>query len=338
MAANADSSCPSTESVPDLIDRLNRKYNLVRQKGKRQLARSTVTRSVQQGRVGVSPCKKGPRPKIPDILLDVTATHSEVSQVGTGGELRGKDLKILMGAAALGTPYEGTFKIESAWKKLRKVHPEKLQAANVATGEDARIKWTTYQNLQRWFDDAKADLLDSGLAFNNPVVNERGELLSEIDFRAGECVTRRIINMDETHHDLSITTERGGPRSQIYHNPSLQRGCKRTVKAGRHVTGVYATNAAGEALPPMYVFDLSATIADKNFRVRVSWLDGLPTVEDRYGCPTQVECGSYYAIRSSGSMDDTLFNEYIKRIILPMYLNICKKAMYDPQTGECEVL
>ena len=45
----------------------------------RQLARSTVTRLVQQGRVGVSPCKKDPMPKLPDILLDVTATHSEVS-------------------------------------------------------------------------------------------------------------------------------------------------------------------------------------------------------------------------------------------------------------------
>ena len=67
---------------------------------------------------------------------------------------------------------------------------------------------------------------------------------------------RRIINMDETHHNLSITGGKGGTRAMAYMNPLLQRGHKKTVKAGRHVTGVYATNSsAGEALPPIYIFD-----------------------------------------------------------------------------------
>jgi hypothetical protein len=40
------------------------------------------------------------------------------------------------------------------------------------------------------------------------------------------------------------------------------------VKSSHHVTGVYATNAAGEALPPMYIFDSSVTI-DENFLVKM---------------------------------------------------------------------
>jgi hypothetical protein len=169
------------------------------------------------------------------------------------------------------------------------------------------------------------------------VRSESGELISEVDFRpadrGGDDVKRRIINMDETHHDLSITTERGGPRSTMYHNPLLQRGYKRTVKAGRHVTGVYATNAAGETLPPMYIFDSSANI-ESNFRVKVSWLDGLPNVEGRFGCPTRVESASFYSVRSSGSMDDSLFNDYIDRVILPLYPNISNTTMFDANTGE----
>jgi hypothetical protein len=51
-------------------------------------------------------------------------------------------------------------------------------------------------------------------------------------------VKRRIINMDERHLDLSITSEKGRPRATMHHNPNLQRGKKRLVKAGRHVTGV----------------------------------------------------------------------------------------------------
>jgi hypothetical protein len=50
--------------------------------------------------------------------------------------------------------------------------------------------------------------------------------------------------MDKTHHGLSITGEKGGTRAMAYMNPLLQRGHKKTVKAGRHVTGVYATNSA----------------------------------------------------------------------------------------------
>ena len=334
-ATNEAANQNGTESVACLVARLNTKYNL---NGIRKLSRSTIYRSVQQGHVGQSPSKMGPQPSIPIVLMDILAAHSEVSQVGNGGELRGRDLKRLIGAAVLGTRHENKFKVESAWKKLRTVHPEKIQATKIATAEDARLKWTTFENLQQWFDDAKLDLIVSGLVVDDQEVRtESGELISEVDFRDDD-VKRRIINMDETHHDLSITTERGGPRSTMYHNPLLQRGYKRTVKAGRHVTGVYATNAAGETLPPMYIFDSSANI-ESNYRVKVSWLDGLPNVEGRFGCPTRVESASFYSVRSSGSMDDSLFNDYVDRVILPLYPNISKTAMSDANTGElCDVV
>ena len=40
------------------------------------------------------------------------------------------------------------------------------------------------------------------------------------------------------------------------------------LKAARHVTGAYATNAAGEALPPFYLYNSSAK-SDYKFRVKV---------------------------------------------------------------------
>ena len=87
----------------------------------------------------------------------------------------------------------------------------------------------------------------------------------------------------------------------------------------------------------MYIFDSSATI-EKNFCVKVSWLDGLPTVEGRFGCPSRVESGSFYAVRSSGSMDDSLFNDYIKRVVLPLYPNISRTASFDANTGKSATL
>ncbi|KAI2498179.1 hypothetical protein MHU86_16322 [Fragilaria crotonensis] len=141
--------------------------------------------------------------------------------------------------------------------------------------------------------------------------------------------------MDETHHDLSVTGDKGGSRAVSYHNPLYQRGALRGVKSARHVTGVYATNAAGEASPPFYIYDSSAK-SDENFRVKVSWLEGLPSVvSGQYGCPTLVESDSfYYAVCPRGSMDDTLLNQYIETVIVPLYPNIHKTAEFDPITGK----
>jgi RNA:NAD 2'-phosphotransferase (TPT1/KptA family) len=63
--------------------------------------------------------KQGLAPKIPDILLDVTSLHVEVSQVGKGGRLRGREIKRWLGAAVLETKQKDRFTVESAWKKLR---------------------------------------------------------------------------------------------------------------------------------------------------------------------------------------------------------------------------
>ena len=315
----------SSLSVDKIVSELNRKYNL---DGKKKLSKTTLYRAVRHGNIGVSPMKRGPASKIPDVLLDAVVLHAEVSQVGEGGELRGRDMKRMLGAAVLGTKYDDTFTVASAWKKLRTRHPERLQAGNKVSMEEARSKWTTVNNLEQWFDDVKVDLVKSGLVIDREVRDAEGAFVSEVDFRSDD-VRRRIINMDETHHDLSITGDKGGSRALVYSNPKLQRGYKKTVKAGRHVTGVYATNAAGEALPPLYIFDSGAKI-ESNFRVKLSWLDGLPTITGRFGCPDTIEQASFYSVRARASMDDSLFNDYIERVVLPLYPNISKIAKFDP--------
>ena len=105
-------------------------------------------------------------------------------------------------------------------------------------------------------------MLATGLVENEIVYDENGEMVSEVRFKMHS--ERRLINMDETHHDLSITGDKGGSRAVSYHNPLYQRGAVRGVKSARHITGVYATNAAGEALPPFYIYDSSAKV-EANF-------------------------------------------------------------------------
>ena len=325
-ATNLVASGNTREPAQSICSRLNKEFNL---DGKRKLKRSTVYQAAKDGLAGTSPKKKGPPPKIPLKLLEVLATHAEVCQVADG-ELKSRDIKRLIGASTIGTPHEGAFQAESVWRKVLTEFPASLQAANKVSVEDARAQWTTYDNLNQWFDDVKKDLIATGLVEDKEVLDEEGTLVSEVCFKRDS--QRRIINMDETHHNLSITGDRGGPRNISYHNPSLQRGATRGVKAGRHVTGVYATNADGEALPPFYIFDSMAK-SEENFRVKMDWLVGLPSITGRFGCPTQVESDSFYAVRSRGSMDEELLNQYIETVIVPLYPNMNKTAIFDTRTG-----
>jgi hypothetical protein len=257
----------------------------------------------------------------------LVAAHTEVSQCGDG-ELRGREIKRIIGAAVMETEYASKFTTESVWRKVRFEFPENLQPAHKISVEDARMKWTTHDNLEQWFDDVKDDILKTGLVIDQEVRALDGMLLSELDFQTEE-VKRRFINMDETFHDLSITGDKGGPRATTYHNKMYQRGpSRRSVKSTRHVTGVYATNAGGESLPPMYIFDSSAS-TEENYRVKLEWLKGLPTITGRFGCPSMIESSSFYAVRGKGSMDESLLAEYIDLVVLPLYPNIAKNAMFN---------
>jgi hypothetical protein len=84
--------------------------------------------------------------------------------------------------------------------------PESLQAATKIAVEDTRAQWTTHNNLNQWFDDVKKDLLTTGLVENEVVFGNEGEMVSEVRFKMHS--ERRIINMDETHHDFPLLVTR----------------------------------------------------------------------------------------------------------------------------------
>ena len=56
----------------------------------------------------------------------------------------------------------------------------------------------------------------------------------------------------------------------------------------------------------------------------------MPSITGQFGCPTQVESDSFYAARPQGSMDDSFLNQYIESVIVPLYPNMNKTAIFDP--------
>ncbi len=115
------------------------------------------------------------------------------------------NLKIKIGASIVGTRHETLFKVDSVWRKVCNKFPDALQAANKVCVEDARAQWTTCNNFNQWFGDRTCGWwISSGC---------RRKLVSEVRFRKDS--QRCIIYMDETHHSLAITGDRGG--SSMHH-------------------------------------------------------------------------------------------------------------------------
>jgi hypothetical protein len=204
VAAAAANNTTARYPVQNICDKLNRDFML---DGKKRLTISTVYQAAKDGLAGMNPKARGPPAKIPKNFMKLVATHSEVSQV-CDGELKGKDFKRLIGASIV---HETRFKAESVWRKVRVKFPEALQASTRLMVEDARAQWTTFDNLNQWFDDVKKDLLKTGLVLNQQALNDECSVVSEVMFR--KDTERCIINMDKTHHDLNITEDKGGPRA-----------------------------------------------------------------------------------------------------------------------------
>ncbi len=108
----------------------------------------------------------------------------------------------------IGTAHTNAYKIKSVWQKTRTVFPDVLQAATKIAVEDARAQWTTYNILIQWFDDVKNYLLKTGLVDDKIVLDDKGELVPEVQFKMHS--EQQFINMDETHHGLSISGDKGG--------------------------------------------------------------------------------------------------------------------------------
>jgi hypothetical protein len=80
-----------------------------------------------------------------------------------------------------------------------------------------------------------------------------------------KCSSKRILNV------ASSIGDRGGSRVVTYHDPTIQRGAARGVKAGRHVTGVYATSL----MVKHFLRFTSSTLVQNRTRIFASTLNGL---------------------------------------------------------------
>ncbi len=130
----------------------------------------------------------------------------------------------------------------------------------------------------------------------------------ESEFRR-EDVKFPIINMDETHHDLSIHY-RWQSRHSSLDVSQPQPATGPSVKLSPLVMWRVFNYATGEASAPMSIFDLGA----ENFRVKVEWVEGVPSIKKWFGYPRFIVLHAFYTVHAKGSMDNSLLNDYCERV------------------------
>jgi hypothetical protein len=137
-----------------------------------------------------------------------------------------------------------------------------LTNSKLHAAEERRIRWTTYQNLDLWFDSWERFLSDYGFG----------------EYRDGKFVIfedhmkKFILNLDETCCSIDGSNGvRGGHPVMTYYDTRFPQLGMPTPKTALATTMIMGSNAAGEALPPHIQFQTAAQ-TDENKSMRNEWV------------------------------------------------------------------
>lgn len=136
----------------------------------RKLKPTSVYNAVKDGRIGVTPMKRGRKSVVPEILPASLATQAVMMQVAGVGEASAKTMKVLVEGLVAGTEWEDKIDAEYTWRKTRSSHPEILNPVKAKKNEDRRVEWLSYANIMTWTERAKEFLISIGMAKNEPGV------------------------------------------------------------------------------------------------------------------------------------------------------------------------
>ena len=143
---------------------MNMKHGLT---GKAKLTKTILHKYVKDGMIGVSPMKRGPQRILPSSFWDLLNSHVSMTQLEGVGETKPRVMKALIGAALMGTQFEN-MSTESIYKHFRERYPDTCAPTRAMEMEERRMLWTTYPNVNRWFDGTKECLIHYGYVEDKP--------------------------------------------------------------------------------------------------------------------------------------------------------------------------
>jgi hypothetical protein len=245
---NAEKQKPDGMSIRQVHDTIMAKYETCP-------SIATISRyASKEGLVNASPTKMGPIGHISAMaykfLCQAYKSLVPINQMNacTGDNSRAKMIPMFAKTFNIGTVQATGLLNRVVRDTAIDINAEKMNCA-----EDRRIRWTTLQNLDLWFDSWETFVVEYGFA----TINTDGLLHFPDEMKA------RIINMDETCFLLDgSNSNRGGRPTVTYYDVRFPQLGKATSKSAILMTMIGGSSAAGEAIPPHFQFQMSASSAE----------------------------------------------------------------------------
>ena len=131
------------------------RYNTTLQEytGAKLLTGQAIRHHVASGWAGLSPPGKGPKPAVPQIVVDLLSTHASMSQIN-GNELKPRAIRCSSAALVNGTTLaQHLHSKQQRSKFLKRLRQSGLRAVPKVICDNRRWMYLTYTNVNRYFAD-----------------------------------------------------------------------------------------------------------------------------------------------------------------------------------------
>jgi hypothetical protein len=276
-------------------------------------SKTTIHRYViELGLVGMSPLKTGPEGNIPrevyKSLCMAYGSFLRINQInGRGGDnLRSKLILLIAETMKIGVNSAA-----EVVKRLCRDTAADMKADKLCFAEERRVRWTTFSNLEMWFNSWEKMLIDLGLMEDD----------GSGKFTIPDHQLRNILNFDETCLSLDGSSiNRGGRPAATFHDPRLPQVGISTSKTSQTLTMITGSNAWGEALPPHFQFMTTAQ-SDEGKQIRNNMVRYMKNVRGEFGLGEVALKPISYGMNECGGMDTEEFAKYVCNAIMPLYPN-----------------
>ena len=285
----------------------------IREKHKVGPSASTIYHYVVElGLVGMSPRKPGPEGNIPaEMYKALCAAFGSFMRINQINALGGDNTRRKLIPVIAETTNLSISTCEQLLRRLCRDTAIDMKADKIYFAEERRVRWTTYSNLELWFNSWEKSLRELGFMDTD----DSGRLYIRTE------LLRNILNFDETCLSLDGSSiNRGGRPAAYYHDPRLPQVGISTSKTSQTTTMITGSNAWGEALPPHFQFMTSAQ-TDEGQQIRNECVRYMRRTIGTFGLGEEKSLPVSLGMNEKGGMDEEEFAKYIQNAIMPLYPN-----------------
>ena len=305
---------PNYVSAQAICDEVNSTYSTT-------VTGRTIRNAVNEGKVGLSPPKKGPAflglpHHIMQALTKAYTTYLKLTQAGGTEATHQKNIVNKIEACL----QEGNMLRDprNFQRHLQKVTSNEFMVGGLNVQEQRRKEWTTFRNLSRWFDTFGNELLRLGFAREKNV--EDGNLAEDGSVIITEEQKARIINLDETSITLDGTKSRKGGRPPVVFNAiDISHAASAPAnKSSYSCTLICGSCADGQALPPHFQLCTAAQTVETQ-TINFDCFLKAPGIKGTWGFGQETVKYCTFGCNKKGGMDSAELHKYLTQAIMPLY-------------------